>query len=325
MVGVHAASRLHFGLLRLPRENRPEAMPDGVRRCFGGVGLMVEEPGVRVLVRPASRWAAEGPLAERALAFARRYVTSQGNSVREDAFHIVVESCPAEHSGLGTGTQLALSVARALAAAVGQVHLPTPDLARRLGRGQRSALGIHGFDRGGFLVEGGKGGQTELAPLLARLPFPETWRVLLVVPRGPHGLHGLDESRAFDQLARGEPDYTDVLCRLVLLGLLPALIENDLAAFASALYEFNRRVGEMFHPCQGGTYGYPQGQAVVDFLRGHKVDGVGQSSWGPALFAIVDQDRAAELARRLRDQFGFTDNEVLLTRAANSGARLIAD
>jgi len=43
-------------------------------RRFGGVGLMVRQPGIRLTVRPALAWSAEGPLAERALAYARRFV-----------------------------------------------------------------------------------------------------------------------------------------------------------------------------------------------------------------------------------------------------------
>src|SRR5204863_491492 len=72
---VHAGSRLHFGLLSLGRE---EAWPDRTgaatvpARRFGGVGLMVEAPGLLLHARPAAAWSAEGPLADRALAFARR-------------------------------------------------------------------------------------------------------------------------------------------------------------------------------------------------------------------------------------------------------------
>ena len=49
----------------------------------------------------------------------------------------------------------------------------------------------------------------------------------------------------------------------MLLGLLPALAEADLPAFAAALAEYNARSGELFRPAQGGTYAGPAVAALV--------------------------------------------------------------
>ena len=49
-------SRLHFGLLGWG----PQAP-----RQFGGVGLMIEKPGLELVAEPASEWRFEGPLADR--------------------------------------------------------------------------------------------------------------------------------------------------------------------------------------------------------------------------------------------------------------------
>jgi predicted sugar kinase len=102
--------------------------------------------------------------------------------------------------------------------------------------------------------------------------------------------------------------------------MLPALLEADLPAFGEALYEFNRRVGEMFRPIQGGIYAHPRSAAIVEFVRKQSIAGVGQSSWGPALFAIAERDRADWLAICLREQFGFSTEEVLVTGASCKGA-----
>ena len=165
MIRVRAPSRLHFGLLSFP------GMPCGPigkvktvsSRSFGGVGLMVQAPGVQVAVQPARNWSAEGPLADRAMAFARRLVETlkAANPAPLIPQHLVIETCAPEHAGLGTGTQLGLAVGRALALAWGLQDLEVEQIARRIGRGQRSALGIHGFSQGGFLVEGGKGNSSE--------------------------------------------------------------------------------------------------------------------------------------------------------------------
>jgi len=299
-------------------------------RRFGGVGMMIERPGLRVQVRAAASWSATGPLAERALRFGRRFAqwTQQEEGDCElPPRHLLIENAAPEHAGLGTGTQLGLAVARALAVSW-SLECDVTTLARRVGRGLRSALGAHGFEQGGLLVESGKNSAERLAPLVARLSFPEPWRVVLVLPAGDESkssLHGAREVEAFAQLAArpAAPDRTDILCRLVLLGLLPALVERDLDAFGEALYEFNVRVGEAFAPVQGGVYASARVAELTAFLRGEGVHGVGQSSWGPTVFAVVaDDDHASRLAARLRKHFALEETAVLVTPACNHGALL---
>jgi beta-ribofuranosylaminobenzene 5'-phosphate synthase len=329
MVLVQAYSRLHLGVLR--PEGEASASPERTSaRWFGGVGLMIERPGLRIQTREASSWSATGPLAERALTFARRFAqrTQQEEGERDlPPHHISIERAAPEHAGLGTGTQLGLAVARALAVSW-KLECDMRTLARRVGRGLRSALGAHGFEQGGLLVEAGKSAADRLAPLVARLPFPEPWRVVLVLPTGEEpngGLHGAEEGEAFAQLAvrPAATARTDALCRLVLLGLLPALVERDVDAFGEALYEFNARVGEAFAPVQGGIYANARVTELVSFVRGQGVRGVGQSSWGPTVFAVVaDEDRAERLATQLRHHFALEEPAVLVTPAHNHGALL---
>ncbi len=182
-----------------------------------------------------------------------------------------------------------------------------------------------------MLVESGKNTTAELAPLVARLSIPEPWRVVLVLPtedESNRGLHGAREVEAFAQLAARPAalERTDALCRLVLLGLLPALVERDVDAFGEALYEFNVRVGEAFAPVQGGVYASPRVAELTAFLRGEGVRGVGQSSWGPTVFAVVaDDDHADRLTARLRQHFALEETAVLVTPACNHGATIEHD
>jgi beta-RFAP synthase len=317
MIRIRAPSRLHFGLLSLPGAASPG-------RRFGSVGLMTEAPGLRLAVTPAPAWSAEGPLAERALAFARRFLLSLEREAQAVGPHrLVVEQAPPEHAGLGSGTQLGLAVAQALAAAAGLAQRDAVALAQRVGRGERSAVGVYGFAQGGFLVDAGRGEREAIAPLVARADFPEEWRLVLAVPPWGKGRHGHLESQAFQQLA-SDAGRTDVLCRLVLLGLLPALAERDLKTFGEAAYEFNARVGEAFAPIQGGIYANPRVAELVAVVRQQGVQGVGQSSWGPTVFAVLgDQERASDLAERVRQHFALEAEAVFVTRASNKGAEMI--
>jgi beta-RFAP synthase len=327
MLRVRTPSRLHFGLLSLDAEGAA-GLPG---RLFGGVGLMVRRPGVQVTAAQAPTWSAEGPLAERALGFARRAaegIRRDNPAANGPPLRLRVEAAP-EHAGLGTGSQLGLAVARAVAASWGS-NADARDLARWSGRGLRSALGVHGFERGGLLVEAGKRSPEALAPLVARADFPEEWRVVLIAPpedgTGASGLHGRDERAAFARLAAGSAgrEGTDALCRLVLLGLLPAVAERDLDAFGEALFEFNRRAGEAFAPVQGGTYAGQDVAEVVAFVRAQGVRGAGQSSWGPTVFAVAgDEGRADDLARRVRDHFHLGPAGTIVTAACNRGAEVV--
>lgn len=328
MLHVLAHARLHFGLLNLPSVG----FGPNLRR-FGGVGLMLERPDLRLKIEPAKSWSARGPCAQRALAFAQHFaqrVRQEEGIADLPPRHLSIERAMPEHVGLGAGTQLGLAVARGLAASWGRTcDLST--LARRVGRGMRSGIGAHGFEQGGLLVEAGKRSEQELPPLVARLPFPEAWRLVLIVPDEPErgaGLHGAAEREAFAQLAEGsgERSGTDALCRLVLLGLLPALVERDVDAFGEALYEFNARVGDTFAPVQGGRYASPRIAEWIAFVRGQGVRGVGQSSWGPTVFAVAaDEDRAAHLVLQLRQRFALADETELVTPACNWGAELAID
>jgi beta-RFAP synthase len=303
MIRVRTGSRLHFGLFSLPSEHagpwlNQEGEPTIPRRQFGGVGLMIDQPGFELEVAEAKTWSAEGLLAERALQFAQAYCAGAALAA---CFAIRVESAVPPHSGLGTGTQLGLAVARALAELTRQPARDAVTLAKLVGRGQRSALGVHGFDHGGFVIEGGKGPNTAIAPLLGHHAFHQDWRILLITPRDVVGLHGRRELDAFSDLLRQPPDdrATESLCRLVLLGMLPALAEHDLPTFGEALYDFNRRSGSLFKAAQGGTYAHPRIESIVKSLRELGIRGVGQSSWGPTVFALAAADDIQRLQTML--------------------------
>jgi len=307
MIRVSTGSRLHFGLFRLP----PAGPWPAGERFYGGVGMMVERPGVRVSVEATTEWSAVGPLADRAVAIARRCAFARPHQV-------TIEECAPEHAGLGTGTQLSLAIAQALAASAGRDELSVTELARLTGRGRRSSIGIHGFVHGGLLVDAGKQSPDELAPLAARAEFPAGWRVVLLTPAGAAARwHGPREEQA---LAVAGANIDDALCRLSVGGLLPALVEGDLAAFGDALFEFNSRAGEPFRAAQGGPYASSATADLVAWLREQGVRGAGQSSWGQTVFGIVgDAGEAAALAAGSQRKW---DGNVItiVTAGRNAGA-----
>lgn len=310
-----APSRLHFGLLSF---GQPHV------RQFGGLGAMVDAPGLRIRLSEANALTAQGPLAERALEVAQR-VTEAWPHLGKPAGLIEVLQCPPQHTGLGVGTQLSLGVARLLATWHG-VELSIEELAVLAGRGLRSAVGLNGFAQGGLLLEAGQreAGDpegTSLGVLLARVTLPEDWRFVLVRPAAAPGLAGEAERQAFEQLPPVPLETTDKLCRLAMLDLLPAAMEADFETFSRALFEFGYLAGSCFAQQQDGVFATAQLAQLIERLRAWGHAGVGQSSWGPTLFALCADQQAAQ---RLADRLTAEDGTLWTAIAApnNQGARI---
>jgi beta-RFAP synthase len=292
-VFVEAPARLHFGVLDLRGD---------LGRRFGGIGAAVPAPSLLLEARPAAELRAEGPDAARALAFARRFAAHHGLDLR---LHLCLHRSIPAHAGLGSGTQLGLAVARASAELSG-LATDVGSLARAVDRGRRSAVGTWTFALGGFVLEGGRTSDPDrIAPLLARLPFPAAWRCVVVVPRGQPGLAGDEEAAAFARLPPPGARDVERVAHLVLMQLLPALVEADLAGFGAALGEVQRITGSWFAPAQGGVFAPGETRELVERLREWGAAGVGQSSWGPAVYGIVgDAAAGSALAERVRAVLG---------------------
>ena len=163
-----------------------------------------------------------------------------------------------------------------------------------LERGRRSAVGVHGFLAGGLIVEAGKMPGDVLAPLVARIALPREWRFVLVTPQQTKGIAGDAERRAFETLPPVPATTTERLCQEILLGLIPAATAGDLPAFGESLSRYNRSAGECFATAQGGAFSGGVVEQLVEKIRGMGVAGVGQSSWGPTVFALTANEEQAE-------------------------------
>jgi len=317
---ITAPCRLHFGLLRF-------AQAAGL--SYGGLGMMIDQPATVIDMQPSDTWQATGPHAERALAFAQQAVRFWSGP-GEPPFSIQVRQAPPAHSGLGSGTQLALAVARGVHSLCGRSSSPIDDLSAAVGRGQRSAIGSHGFFHGGLLWEVGRGPQESLTQLTCRIKVPGSWR--------PHdanlqdashhhanpcdaGLHGSAEVDAFAQLPPVPPEVTEKLQHLAEAEILPAAEQADFSKFSESLHQYGHLAGSCFAPVQGGPYASANVARCIKKLRSLGLQGVGQSSWGPTVFAFVqDESSGKQWLELLSALPEFGSSAMTLARPSNEGA-----
>ncbi|AZO00933.1 GHMP kinase [Mesorhizobium sp. M9A.F.Ca.ET.002.03.1.2] len=308
-VTIRVPARLHLGFLDLNGD---------AGRRFGSVGLPLSEPETVVTLSRSGETIVEGTESDRAgehLSTLCRHLGLRGQH------RLVVEQSIPSHAGLGSGTQIALAVASALRT-LHNLPLDIGGDATLLERGGRSGIGIASFERGGVIVDAGKDDSGRPPPVVARLPFPEEWRVILILDHGGHGLHGDAEVAAFRALPPFPASGSGEICRRVLMGIMPALVEHDLPAFGAAVTAIQMLIGTHFAPAQGGVFTSKRVERVAHALNGAGAVGIGQSSWGPTGFAFApSQDAAARFVGAVQ-QTVEDGIEIRIIKGRNSGAKI---
>jgi beta-RFAP synthase len=310
-VRVLAPARLHLGFLDLN---------GSLGRRYGSLGLAVDTPATDLTIGASNRASASGAEQERARKLVERMSAALGLSANA---HVDIRHAIPAHAGLGSGTQLALAIGTGLIK-LSKREVSPRTLGELVERGARSSIGMAAFESGGFIVDGGRGTRDAAPPILARVAFPEAWRALLILDPKAQGVHGDRETQAFAAL----PQFTDQdagrLCRLLLMQLLPALHESDLASFGAALTEIQEIVGRHFAAAQGGSaWSSPKVGQIARKLEALGATGIGQSSWGPSGFAFTDSEAAAQrLYSTLVEEATAGGLQILITRGRNTGAAI---
>jgi beta-RFAP synthase len=242
-----------------------------------------------------------------------------------DNYELTLHEAIPAHAGLGSGTQLALAVAAAVRHLEG-FEQNVPNDAELLQRGARSGAGAGLFTQGGFIVDGGHGPRKGTPPVLARMAFPDAWRILLITDSGVQGVHGEAERAAFAALPQFQESAAADICRCVLMQALPALVEQDISQFGAAITQIQMILGDYFAPAQGGRYTSLAVAKIMSALKDAGAYGTGQSSWGPTGFAFVESEaKARQLADQISQDAAKANVGVLICKGMNSGAKIATE
>ena len=308
-VYVKTPARLHLGLIDLNGD---------LGRLFGGLGVGINRPNVVLEAEKSEKMTVTGEKTEQVKTLAKRFLETY--NIKSSACINVKQVIP-EHSGLGSGTQLALALATALAKLF-DVKASVRELAEVMGRGRRTSVGTTIFEQGGFVVDGGKStGEKRFPATIFRQPFPHNWRFVVAVPDVNKGLAKSEETRAFAALSPMKAEEAAKMCRLTMMKLLPALVEHDIESFGEALTQIQIVIGDYFAEVQGGTYASQAATDGIALMKKLGAYGAGQSSWGPAFYGVTQKEKAKEIELKikafLRKSVG---GQVFVATANNKGA-----
>ncbi|OYT67477.1 MAG: hypothetical protein B6U65_03190 [Candidatus Wolframiiraptor sp. EX4484-121] len=302
MVVVEAGSRIHLGFIDLSGD---------LGRTYGSIGLYLEKPGFKAIVRESDEVVVEGEGGDWIQAIVRRIVDELGLR----GLWVKILSAIPRHVGLGSTTQTILGIASAVSKLHG-LDLSVEHLAYRFGRGRRSGAGVWLFKYGGLAVDCGRCSRTKIPPLLTRVHVPEKLRVILASPRtSSRGFEEEVEDAMFERV-KTDPRLSERASRIVLMKLLPSLIEGDLRGFGEAATELDRINGLFFEEVQLGVY--RRGcEIIVEKMLEAGALGAGQSSWGPIVYGFADSDELVE--HILESLKGFW---IMVSKPRNMGAEI---
>ncbi len=321
-VTVSAPSRLHFGLI---------SIGDLTERKFGGAGLMIDGPRTNVGIASGDEFQVVAPksvkeaVLESILVWQKQFAPElfRDRELGDLPIRVAVNNSP-RHRGFGSGTQLAFSIAAALQLAFDQPLPSAEEMAMALGRGKRSAIGTYGFLEGGFLVDRGIDNEP-VAPLDMRTDFPEDWKIALIQPSVSEEsqVFGDAELNAFRQLPGTTQPQADQLTAILRSEILPSVLNQDFSTFADAVTEYGCQSGMHYSPVMGGAYASPEATAIVDKIRGFGQFAVGQSSWGPTIFAIGPSEKEVNwLVEKMADGAEDVVGHVEIVSADNHGMKI---
>lgn len=310
-VRVETPSRIHVTLIDLN---------SSIGRIDGGVGFSLQTPRMVIEVEEFDGIRVDGDAEREVLDHARKAAEVMRSKFGVGARIRIIESYPS-HVGLGSGTQTRLGVAKGMCEAHG-IRLPVRELARLVGRGGTSGIGVAAFEFGGIIVDGGhrfeekKGFLPSSAskapppPVIFRHELPEDWRFVIAIPK-LKGSHGAKEVDYFRRLCPIPLHEVQEVSHIVLMKLMPSVVEGDIRSFGDAINMiqatgFKRREIELQHPLV---------RELMDLVR-DRCYGCGMSSFGPAIYCLAEDP--SEVCGLLKEKV----DTVLVSHPRNRGAEI---
>ncbi len=288
-------------------------------RVDGSIGLTVDKPFISITAEKSDIIEITGSSehAER-MKNSASLILPEGKGI-----HINIDSDYPSHIGMGSGTQAALAAGMAVNRLY-DLDLKVYEIAVKVGRGGTSGIGVAAFENGGFILDGGHkfrdkkaflpsaASRLPPAPVILRKDFPD-WYLVIAIPQHK-GASMTSEVNIFQTECPVPLREVEQLSHIILMQLLPALAEEDMAAFGrsiNAIQELGFKKREVALQ--------PVSNVLMKTLREGGAYGAGMSSFGPAVYAFGEN---AEELRKIALEFLGNKGQVFITKPRNKGARI---
>ena len=200
---------------------------------------------------------------------------------------IVSQNIP-QHVGLGSGTQISLSVGY-LISEFNNLNFSINEISQISERGLRSGIGIQSFKTGGFIVDSGKAKGSNSLPLtIFNKKWPKQWKIILVFDQKISGIFGKNEVQEFNKMKKEVLNIGNINCKTVLMKILPSIIEKDFANFSSGIQIIQDNMSKIFYRNKKNKFASKEIELIFNFLKKKKIFGFGQTSWGPTGFIFCE-------------------------------------
>jgi beta-ribofuranosylaminobenzene 5'-phosphate synthase len=308
MITIKTPSRIHMTLIDLNAE---------LGRMDGGIGLALDEPFIELKAEDADEIKVNGPLKERAKDSAGKVIEALEI---DGGVKIEVASAYSSHVGLGSGTQVGLAAGVAVCRLYDR-DVPVNEIAKMIGRGGTSGIGVATFQNGGFILDGGHSikekrdflpsaaSRASPPPILARYDFPD-WKIALVMPKSEGEFSGEREVGIFQKFCPIPRGDVERLSRLILMKILPSVLEDDISAFGDGINE----IQEIGFKAVEVSLQPPEVKELMNECREFSY-GVGLSSFGPAIYCAVKDEHGLKNALKGKAK-------IIVTKANNEGAEI---
>ncbi len=235
-----------------------------------------------------------------------------------------------KHIGLGSITQMCLGISTGIARLLGR-DLDPITAAKICSRAGTSGIGLYSFMYGGFIVDGGHRlglkktkplpsdsiVDIDIPPLIARKPIPEKWRFILIRPLKARKIYGKYEEKIFATYTPIPFEEASNVAYHILMGLLPAIISNDIEEFNYNL----RAIQDLGFKKVEWSLQDPLVISLRKVLDEHNI-AYGLSSMGPTVYIPCTLDELPELENKLNSILDTRKYMTQIAKGSNQGSQI---
>ena len=265
-VNIETNSRLHLGFINL-NSSTPYV--------YGGAGLTISGHPTIVNIKKCKQFESNLPkdITKKILTFLKKNHLSI--LIRIECIHR-----PENHIGLGTGTQLTLSIEELITK-----FYALKVKANIFNRRFRSGIGLNSYVKGGFIIDAPKKDLSQNKTVF-HSKFPQAWKAILLFDNQKKGLHGKSEKKFFAN--NSSHNLRMKLSDITLNELIPSIIYEDFNIFAKSLTKFQKLNATFYSKVQKSIYLSNDINKIIKKISKKFTVGCGQSSWGPTSYIFVN-------------------------------------